>query len=123
MIQSKHHAVILTSAAVAAIAGLVIWLAPSRRIPPEGHLPRPQHIEEVRVAGMSSTLLALGQRAATELGRGALEQVLIRGAGGYVVMVKAKSGTMLMALTTKVAKLGLIFLDMNRAVDEIDRIL
>lgn len=47
MIQSKHHAVILTSAAVAAIAGLVIWLAPSRRIPPEGHLPRPQHIEEV----------------------------------------------------------------------------
>ncbi len=83
----------------------------------------PQHIEEVRVAGMSSTLLALGQRAATELGRGALEQVLIRGAGGYVVMVKAKSGTMLMALTTMVAKLGLIFLDMNRAVDEIDRIL
>ncbi len=83
----------------------------------------PQHVQEVRIAGMSSTLLSLGMRAATELGRGNLEQVLIRGSGGYVVMVKAKSGTMLLTLTTKEAKLGLIFLDMSRAVEEIDRIL
>lgn len=83
----------------------------------------PQHVEEVRVAGMSSTLLSLGMRATTELGRGSLEQVLIRGSNGYVVMVKAKSGTMLLSLTTKEAKLGLIFLDMSRAVADIDRIL
>ena len=83
----------------------------------------PQHVQEVRIAGMSSTLLSLGMRAATELGRGNLEQVLIRGTSGYVVMVKAKSGTMLLTLTTKEAKLGLIFLDMSRAVEEIDRIL
>lgn len=83
----------------------------------------PQHVQEVRVAGMSSTLLSLGVRAATELGRGGLEQVLIRGANGYIVMLKATSGTMLLALTTKEAKLGLIFLDMSRAVEEIDRIL
>ena len=83
----------------------------------------PKHVQEVRIAGMSSTLLSLGMRAATELGRGALEQVLIRGANGYVVMVKAKSGTMLLALTTREAKLGLIFLDMSRAVEDIDRIL
>ena len=83
----------------------------------------PQHVQEVRIAGMSSTLLSLGMRAATELGRGNLEQVLIRGTNGYVVMVKAKSGTMLLTLTTKEAKLGLIFLDMSRAVEDIDRIL
>lgn len=83
----------------------------------------PQHVQEVRIAGMSSTLLSLGMRAATELGRGSLQQVLIRGDQGYVVMVKAKSGTMLLALCTKDAKLGLIFLDMSRAVEEIDRIL
>jgi hypothetical protein len=82
----------------------------------------PQHVQEVRIAGMSSTLLSLGMRAATELGRGNLEQVLIRGTNGYVVMVKAKSGTMLLT-TTKEAKLGLIFLDMSRAVEDIDRIL
>ena len=51
----------------------------------------PQHIEDARVAGMSSTLLSLGSRAATELERGALEQVLIRGEHGYVVMVNASA--------------------------------
>jgi len=83
----------------------------------------PQHYEEMRVAGMSSTLLNLGVRAATELERGNVEQVLIRGQQGYVVMVAAAAGTMLLVLTTKEAKLGLIFLDMSRAVEGIRKIL
>ena len=83
----------------------------------------PQHVDEMRVAGMSSTLLSLGQRAATELQRGALEQVLIRGKEGYVVMVSAASGTMLLVLATHDAKLGLIFLDMSKAVKDISKIL
>ncbi len=83
----------------------------------------PQHIEELRVAGMSATLLSLGTRAATEVGRGALEQVLIRGAKGYIVMVNAAPGTLLLVLTTGEAKLGLIFLDMKRAAAEVTKIL
>ncbi|MDH5673431.1 MAG: roadblock/LC7 domain-containing protein [Myxococcales bacterium] len=83
----------------------------------------PQQIEEMRVAGMSSTLLSLGSRAANELSRGAMQQVLIRGDNGYVVMVRASEGTMLLVLTTSEAKLGLIFLDVSRAVKEVGRIL
>ena len=83
----------------------------------------PQHIEEMRVAGMSSTLLSLGARAAHELERGQLEQVLIRGPQGYAVMVQASEGTMLLVLATQEAKLGLIFLDASRAVAEISKIL
>ena len=83
----------------------------------------PQHIEELRIAGMSATLLSLGTRAATELGRGGLEQVLIRGAKGYVVMINAAPGTLLLVLTTAEAKLGLIFLDMRRAAAEVTKIL
>lgn len=83
----------------------------------------PQHVEEVRVAGMSSTLLSLGTRAATELDRGEMQQVLIRGENGYVVMVRAVEGTMLLCLTSSEAKLGLIFLDVSRAVKEIKKIL
>jgi predicted regulator of Ras-like GTPase activity (Roadblock/LC7/MglB family) len=83
----------------------------------------PQQIEEVRVAGMSATLLSLGTRAAHELGRGNLEQVLIKGQGGYVVMVAATAGTLLLTLTTQDAKLGLIFLELKRAVAEIQKIL
>ena len=83
----------------------------------------PQHIEEMRVAGMSSTLLSLGSRAAGELARGDLRQVLIRGDDGYAVMVRATEGTMLLILTSAEAKLGLIFLDMSRAVTEIGKVL
>ncbi len=83
----------------------------------------PQHVEELRVAGMSSTLLSLGTRAAMELERGELRQVLIRGDRGYAIMVTAAQGTMLLVLTTKEAKLGLVFLDMSRAVEQIKKIL
>ncbi len=83
----------------------------------------PQHIEEMRVAGMSSTLLNLGTRAASELGRGDVEQVMIRGATGYALMVTAAPGTLLLVLTSKGAKLGLIFLDVSRAVESIKKIL
>jgi hypothetical protein len=83
----------------------------------------PQHVEELRVAGMSSTLLSLGTRAAIELGRGDLQQVLVRGDSGYSVMVRASQGTMLLVLASKEAKLGLIFLDMCRAVQEINKVL
>ncbi len=83
----------------------------------------PQHVEELRVAGMSSTLLNLGTRAATELGRGEVEQVLIRGATGYALMVTAAPGTLLLVLTTKNAKLGLVFLDVHRAVEAIRKVL
>ncbi len=83
----------------------------------------PAHVEEVRVAGMSSTLLSLGSRAAIELERGELQQVLIRGDRGYAVMVRAVEGTMLLVLTTHEAKLGLVFLELSRAVGQIKKIL
>lgn len=83
----------------------------------------PQNVEEIRIAGMAATLLGLGERAASELNRGGLQQVLIRGDSGYVVMTRAGSGTLLLALTTQNAKLGLVFYDMDRAAAEIRGIL
>ncbi|MFO0664216.1 MAG: roadblock/LC7 domain-containing protein [Polyangiaceae bacterium] len=83
----------------------------------------PQHIDETRVAGMSATLSSLGSRAANELERGDVEEVLVRGKNGYAVMMAASQGTLLLCLTSKAAKLGLIFLDMRRAVDDIRKVL
>ncbi len=83
----------------------------------------PQHVEEARVAGMSATLLSLGTRAAGELERGALDEVLIRGKEGFAVMLDAGSGTLLLAMASRQAKLGLLFLDMRRAADDIRRTL
>lgn len=83
----------------------------------------PQHVDEARVAGMSATLLSLGTRAATELERGDVEEVLVRGNSGFAVMVAAAEGTVLLLLASKAAKLGLVFLDMRRAAAEIRKVL
>jgi predicted regulator of Ras-like GTPase activity (Roadblock/LC7/MglB family) len=82
----------------------------------------PQHVDESRVAGVSATLSTLGQRAARELERGEVEEVLVRGGKGYAVMIAASAGTVLLALATKQAKLGLIFLDMRRAVEDLRKV-
>ena len=72
---------------------------------------------------MSATLSSLGARAATELERGDVQEVLVRGKEGYAVMVSAGQGALLLALASKQAKLGLVFLDMRRAVDDIRKVL
>ena len=83
----------------------------------------PQHFDEARVAGMSATLSSLGSRAARELERGDVREVLVRGDDGYAVMLAVGSETLLMCLTNADAKLGLVFLDMRRAVDDVRRVL
>jgi predicted regulator of Ras-like GTPase activity (Roadblock/LC7/MglB family) len=83
----------------------------------------PPHIDEARVAAISSTLISLGTRAAAELQRGAFDQVLVRGAQGYVVLMVATQGTMLLTLANREAKLGLVFLDMSKSVEQIQKIL
>lgn len=83
----------------------------------------PQHVDETRVAGMSATLSSLGARAAAELERGEVEEVLVRGKNGYAVMIDSGSGTLLLCLATRQAKLGLLLLDMRRAVEEVRKVL
>lgn len=82
----------------------------------------PQHVDESRVAGMTATLSSLGGRASAELERGDVQEVLVRGSDGYAVMVAASSGTQLLCLTSKQAKLGLVLLDMRRAVDDLRKV-
>jgi len=83
----------------------------------------PQHVEEIRLAGMTATMLSLGTRVCRDLERGDMEQILIRGTQGYVVLVGAAPGTLLVVMTTHEAKLGLIFLDLKRAVQGINKII
>ncbi|HUT18063.1 MAG TPA: roadblock/LC7 domain-containing protein [Anaerolineae bacterium] len=79
-------------------------------------------IEEDRVAAMSAAMLSLGDRIAGELGRGYLDQVYIKGENGYVILMSVGEEAVLTALARKEAKLGLIFLDMRRAVEELEKI-
>ena len=74
----------------------------------------PQDVDEDRVGGMSATMLALGERASSELERGELDQVFVKGKDGYVIMSSVGEAAVLTTLASKDAKLGLIFLEMKK---------
>lgn len=82
----------------------------------------PNEVEEDRVSAMSAAMLSLGERISTELGRGSLEQVYIKGHEGFVILASIGSEAVLTALAGQNAKLGLVFLEMRRAADDMERI-
>lgn len=79
-------------------------------------------MDEDRIGAMSAAMLSLGDRTAHELARGDLEQVLIRGAKGYILMTHAGEEAVLTVVTKANAKLGLIFLDVKRAAEAVTKI-
>jgi predicted regulator of Ras-like GTPase activity (Roadblock/LC7/MglB family) len=83
----------------------------------------PASMEEERVAAMAAAMLSLGDRTASELQRGSLEQVYVQGDSGYVLLRRATSEALVLVLTTKKAKLGLVFLDVGRLVTGIADVL
>lgn len=83
----------------------------------------PQSLDEDRVGAMSAAMLSLGDRTAQELARGNLEQVLVKGEKGYVLMTYASNDAVITVLAKPKAKLGLIFLDVKRAAENIAKVL
>ncbi len=83
----------------------------------------PQGMDEDRVGAMSAAMLSLGDRTAQELERGTLEQVLIKGDRGYVLMAYAGKEAVLTVMAKPNSKLGLIFLDVTRAAENIAMLL
>ncbi len=101
----------IEASAVVSIDGLIIASA----LPPD--------VEEDRVSAMSAAMLSLGERIAGELGRGALDQVYIKGDNGYVVLMSVGEDAVLTVLARKEAKLGLLFLDMKRAAEDLAKLI
>ena len=78
----------------------------------------PANVEEDRVAAMSAAMLSLGERIAGELRRGMLNEVYVKGKHGYVLLMSVGEDAVLTVLAREGAKLGLIFLDMGRVVED-----
>ena len=83
----------------------------------------PSDVEEDRVSAMSAAMLSLGERIASELGRGILDQVYIRGEHGFVILMAIGSEAVMTVLAREQAKLGLLFLDMRRAADDLTQMI
>jgi hypothetical protein len=100
----------IEASAVVSVDGLIIASA------------LPAGVEEDRVSAMSAAMLSLGERIAGELGRGMLDQVYIKGGKGYVILMSIGEEAVLTALTREGARLGLIFLDMRRSADDLEKL-
>lgn len=81
-----------------------------------------QGAEEDRVSAMSAAMLSLGERIAQELGRGQLEQVYIKGSHGFIVLISVGDEAVLTALARQEGKLGLVFLEMRRAAEDLKKL-
>lgn len=82
----------------------------------------PSDVEEDRVSAMSAAMHSLGERIAAELGRGALDEVYIRGEQGFVLVTAIADIAVLTALAREEAKLGMIFLEMRRAAEDLEKL-
>lgn len=97
----------IEASAVVSVDGLIIASA------------LPRGAEEDRVSAMSAAMLSLGERIAGELGRGTLDQVYIKGNSGFILLTSVGEEAVLTALARQEAKLGLIFLEMRRAAEDL----
>jgi hypothetical protein len=83
----------------------------------------PAEVEEDRVSAMSAALYGIGARTAEELSRGDVEQLYIKGNAGYMLITQAGMDAVLAVIANAKAKLGIIFLDVKRAAEEIAKVL
>jgi uncharacterized protein len=83
----------------------------------------PAGMDEDRVAAMSAALLSLGERAAEGLGRGELSQVYVEGENGNVFLVSADDEAVLVAVSARGAKVGMMLFEIRRAAKALGAVL
>lgn len=78
--------------------------------------------DEDRTSAMAAAMLAMGERTVAELQRGTLEQVYVKGNGGYVLLMQAGTETVLETISGSAGRLGLILLEMKDAARELAKL-
>ena len=82
----------------------------------------PRGYDETRISAMVATLRSLSERTVIEMEIGIFKQVYIKGINGYILVLEAEPAILAVS-TTENAKLGLVFLECERASYEISKIL
>lgn len=83
----------------------------------------PPNVAEDRLAAMSAALLTLGERAAAGLGKGDLQQVFIEGSNGHVILMAAGPDAVLVAVTGRGSKIGLVLFEMRKVAAKVGEII
>jgi predicted regulator of Ras-like GTPase activity (Roadblock/LC7/MglB family) len=83
----------------------------------------PSEVDDELIGGMAAAVIGVGERIAADLMRAQMEQVYIRSPKGYVIINAINDQSALILLVTRDAKLGLIFLELRRVVEELTRVI
>lgn len=83
----------------------------------------PSNVDEDLIGGMAASLLGVGERIAADLLDSEMQQMYVRAPKGLIIVNACGPEAMLVLLVTREAKLGLIFLELKRAVIELARLL
>jgi len=83
----------------------------------------PRKIDEDLVGGMSASMLGVGERISSELMMSEMKQVYVRSPDGVVIVNALGLEQALVMLVSHDAKLGLVLLEMKRAVEKLTQIL
>ena len=75
--------------------------------------------DEDRISAMTAASLSLSERVVVELERGIMEQLIITGTNGIVIIRDSGEHAVLVGIARADAKLGLILLDMKRAAKKL----
>ncbi|MFW9830013.1 MAG: roadblock/LC7 domain-containing protein [Candidatus Thorarchaeota archaeon] len=82
----------------------------------------PRGYNETRISAMVATLLSLSERTVVDMDIGEFNQIFIKGNDGYLLVFEANPAILAVS-TTENAKLGLIFFECERILQEISKIL
>jgi len=83
----------------------------------------PEGIDKTLVAAMTAAVLNIGSRALEELKRGNLRELLVRGEDGLICLMRATGDSVLSTIVRSEANIGLVLVEMRKAVQKISQIL
>lgn len=83
----------------------------------------PSEIDEELVSGMAAAMLGVGERISSELMASKMKQTYVRSEKGYVILNAVGDEAVLVVLTTKEAKLGLVFINLRRRSGELGKLI
>lgn len=83
----------------------------------------PGQLDEERVSAMSAAMLSLGERIGDELGRGGIDRIFVEGSDGFCILTSCGEEAVFLVLASKLAKQGMLQLEIKRAVAELKLVL
>jgi uncharacterized protein len=83
----------------------------------------PGQLDEERVSAMSAAMLSLGERIGDELSRGGIDRIFVEGSDGFCILTSCGEEAVFLVLASRLAKQGMLQLEIKRAVAELKLVL